>query len=399
MAKDNEQRPRPPVAPAQPMAPQEQPFPPGTVARLHMDKPLREADLDDIEKEALRKAGWQEGNPVPDLTQTQMAKGIQEKIEKFRTQQDGVGDMTPVPLDTPPITMPEPVDIADLPIDQQQEIQAAVVQAKAFDQQYQQEAQSENIMTVPGMAEAYQVANQSDGPQVVDDMPARPTRAAEPPSSDGFDPTLEAQEAAATQQGKAQADKAQEPDTADDTAGGTLDAAIANCPKCNHHLATPVIEFDATDKLVYMQHIEGAARFEKEYSLFGGRVIVRFRNLTTAESDLIMDQTDEDVRSGRLVHVSYVRRLEDYRMAAAVSQIRMAGNRSFTLPPVTEVKYADDEKSALPQIYRWLSTEVLTTEHLRRAVGMSWLRFQAVLNLLDSRSEDADFWPPIEQPA
>jgi hypothetical protein len=354
-----------------------------------MDKPLKEEDLDDLEKEALKQAGWKEGEPVPNLSQTQMAQGIQSRIEKFRTQQDDVGNQTPVPIDTPPVEMPTPVDIGELPPDQQQELRAAMLQAKAFDAQFKQDEQAERVSTIPGMAEAYQVASSPATVQITDTpAAANPTTT---PTPGGFDPSVEAREVEAA--------AAAAPKKPTGETGSRLDMTPVHCPQCNHIVTDPVIEFDNIDKLVYVQHIEGAVRFEKEYSLFGGRVIVRYRNLTTVESNLIMDQLDRDVADNKVVSVGYMRRMEDYRLAAGIAQIRLTGQRQYTLPPVLEVKHKEVEFSSLPEIHHWLATEIMTTEHLRRAIGMSWQRFQKVIELLDSRSEDPDFWPPIEHVA
>ena len=74
--------------------------------------------LTKAEREGLEAIGWKEGEPVPSDLADQLAV-IKKEMEQ---------EQIPLPIDpaTPPLKMPEPVAITDLPAAQQRELAASI---------------------------------------------------------------------------------------------------------------------------------------------------------------------------------------------------------------------------------------------------------------------------------
>lgn len=184
-------------------------------------------------------------------------------------------------------------------------------------------------------------------------------------------------------------------------AGGLLHPA--ECPHCGHDLAkaddTPITD---GDKINFVQAILGGQRFKQERLLFGGRLKLVFRSLTSRETDMAFRQIVVDAQSdlkSRMVNDTpfYWRNLMTYRMLMSIEKVESDVSGTIEVPPIEDIEtdpvvFPDTKLMA---VFDALVEQVCPTEQLRSIIGHAYNEFQAVCDKLQVMAEQPDFWKAI----
>ena len=308
--------------------------------------------LTDAEREFMEKAGWQEGDPIPDLSVFLTAVRSEQEAATAKLAASG----TQPPTQTV-------VDFDGLSEEKQKEIMEAFNQAKTA----QEEEPVVPAGAAPGVAEAIHAAHSiNEGIEVVDD-----------PSQN--------------------IDEDEDEDEDEESVTGVDISEPRTCPHCGWDYAEP----GDNDKRLFLASVIGGTRFHKDVELFGGAVSVRYRTLTTEESDLALRQTSFDFRDGKVPDQGEVYRVyTNYRMAMAITSITTP-SVVHDLPELADIEWdkppeGEDEQTALPILEARLNDTVLSSESMRRVVGLEHQRFQRLVERLEARVDDPDFWKGTE---
>ena len=362
------------------VAPAAVPSQPSTTLGPGMFKPGQVIDpkyMTPFERKQLDALGWTEGTPVPGNA-AELIAAIQKEANM-----EGV---LPVPADTPPLKMPETVDISQLPAAKQRELRDALEQAGQFQEQLRAQAAATTGMA-PGIAQAKQVADdvarnnpQGPGITVVDD------RAVRSPQPAGSAPTVippGPKPAGWRQQMATEPEPVAEPVPFASTSppigelSSTGAVGITHCPHCSWDLKRPDPSNPTDeDKRDYLIAALGGPnnRFTHETSLLGGTIKVGYRELTGSEADAALLQIADDVRKGRVVgDGEWWQRLMDYRMTQAIDYIDINGvGRVFEGVELSDIESDDGNLTPYPALIGHLLGDVLQSESIRaRSVKVS----------------------------
>jgi hypothetical protein len=404
---------RPPViAPAAKPTDERMPLPSGVIGKVSRDS-ISGSRLTAMEQEAIAAAGGKEGGTLPDFTDTALAAKMTAQVSAARhVAEHGADDMLPVSPDTPPLVVPEARDISDLPPADRAELSAAVQQAEMQDKVAAAAATPDPLGDVPGLSAAHEMATAAPTIELVDDVTPPAT-----PAPEEFDPTV----AAATTKSTAPPVLAEPldetpafapvvedaPETAElqqaeeeqKMLAGT-DLKPVDCPKCGHLLEHDVVPVTDPDKHRFIMSIEGSQRFRKEYTIYDGRIQFTLRSLTPSDADLAVDQLDELVRTEKIQsRAQWMKLLMDYRLAMAISRFERVGGGAVNLQLPEDVKF-DPEKdhTCLPALHKYVQNRLFGSEHVSRAVGQEFMRFQRLQEILEARAPDPDFYTGTGQP-
>lgn len=343
--------------------------------------------LTQYEKKKLAKFGWKEGDPLPGNIADLVAKAKAEVAEDIRTAQ---------PFKNRPIfKAPEPVDINDLSQERQDELKGYLQQFK--DMAPQIEAASKNQEHMASLPPEIQKAIRDAGGVEVIDSRGEATD----------DPAKVLQKKIDEAEGRItprddEGTGLEEDDEPEKKASQTgLDVSHSHCPRCNLLLSSKPIEPSQEDKLNYVACILGDKLFEKVYSLYGNKLLLAFRQLNTERSDMVFHQVAHEIRAGLLGEDSY-RQIMLYRMVLSLNHISIGGKEpidiggavdSFIDEPDENTKRTD----LLPiMLARLQKTEPLKSESIWRACREAFERFNTLLDDLDARADNPDFWNAIE---
>jgi hypothetical protein len=353
-----------------------------------------------MERKVLEAAGWEPGQPLPDLTKTRVGQRLSQHVANIKQGAANVQGQTPVPPNTPPIEIPAMKDISTLPPAKQAEVyqtieEMAELQQTLQSQQAQQVAAQagampQEIAGVPGMAQAWQTAGAGGFPggvAIVNDMDTP-----EGVTAPGIPPQPQPQ----PQPQPAMAEAAVEAPAPQPQPEGPV-----VCPRCGHDLNGELYVPDPGDKELYVQAVLGGQRIRKMHQLFGGRLTVVFHGLNPIETELAMAMVEEDVANQDLTSaMQYSTRFLDYRMTLAVSQIIRHGHDPIQLAPISDVV---DDPAKLSESCRarraWLHKNVYITDVIHRAVARAFDTFSAFQNYFEAKVEDDDFFAETEPSA
>jgi hypothetical protein len=385
------------------------PAPPGcVVGRVGAEPAPKSPDqLTEAERALLEKAGWRPGDPIPDFKGTQLSERLSQQVEAIRkSASDDVQALSPIDPSAPPLDPPPPTPIEELPPDEQaramqmfaemDELQDRITRARINRARRDSTDKANPVMTKPGAAaaitQAQAAAQQQDtadpGVTLVDDVTtgAAPTHAPpQPVFRLKTDPPPKPE---------VQPEPAQQP--APPTPAQPAPDGLTRCPRCNHELAGELVVPTEQEVAEYMAALLGSGRFRKRVSLFGGRVVLILRGLRPKEADAAIQQADIDMANGRIHHVlQYCRVVEGYKMACGIEQLCMKGQKPITFPELSQIADDDEDKSPLMQVYDYLNNDVFTTESLRRAAAGAWQQFQQLLQYMETKAQDPDFFDRI----
>ncbi len=181
--------------------------------------------------------------------------------------------------------------------------------------------------------------------------------------------------------------------------GATL--PVTHCPRCGcdiEHYATVVPTHE--QKYAYLAMLLGGpeARFRQDVPIFGGAITLTFRSLTAADGRLAFEQLRVDhLRTPIAGDLAFLGRLTEYRMALSLDRVAFQGAGSTRIPVATTT---DEEPAGatdvpLPEIVNWLRDEVLVSESLTRTTLEAFKEFQRLVEALEEKADDPDFWKGI----
>jgi len=341
--------------------------------------------LTDYEKRGLAALGVE--GPPP--------SGLADEIARLNAKyRDQITERLPDGVDASrkPLAPPAEIDFSKMPEAYRIEVQQFVAAARQRDAQAQAIASSVIPGAGSGVNEAI-AATFARGPAlpVNDDLPERRSAAAPAPAA--------APAAASTQ--KPEAPPAEAPAPATGQTGGF--PALERCPHCNWDLSREdPLEVSDDDKIAYLAQIVGGDRFRKRVSLFGDRMHVGFRSLTSREADLAYRQvacdTRDSVREQILPETDELwGNLMSYRLALGLEYVESAEQGRIEVVPIDEATL--DPPSAghtkLRPYFQYVIENVLVTDDLRRAVGDAHHLFQHSLDKLDANATNQSFWRAI----
>jgi len=310
--------------------------------------------LTDIEKEGLKQLG------IVDDT-SKIPSNIAEKVSAV---------LASTPNDVPTVTqtlqIPKPVDFKDIPEEKKKEITDFIKTAHTAAANIKEKTPTIQPMANPNLFKE---------PEIIDDI----VKAEEPEKKEYKQP---------------------EPVASTDSGLFNKDV-IVKCPHCGWDASkgelTEVTEQDKTD---FVQSIIGGIRFKKVYSLYGGRLKITFRTLTTAESDMAYKQllvdAQNDLQSKILGDTSfYWRTLMAYRAVIAVEKVESSDN-IIEIPPIDEIEVDADSYSRpntkLYALFDDLVSQIMPSEMLRNSISHIYTEFQALVEKMQAMAESKDFW-------
>jgi hypothetical protein len=354
--------------------------PPGVTGQMPMPTgvAITPASLTPMEKQALEKLGWKEGDAIPG----NLPQLLQEVQNQNLRQATDLAHMPPPgdPSEVPPLQMPEMQSLEDLQPQDQQRIRMALDQAKidaarapdSFEPAgpgVQDAAagvvhRSVNIGSTP-------VIDDRQSPTYANGEPKRPDAANDPPPP----PQPAPQPARPATAAKPQP---------------------AKCPHCEWDLSMPdeVVPTD-DDKRSFAQAILGGIRWKKDYSLLNGQLLLVVRQLAPAEVDACYSQTFHDQKNGRIENrLDFWETINRYRMMLQLVQFR-SGENLVTLPEAIEEwgqGSSPAEPTALRDISATVNEQVLTSEALHRIVRSTIAEFNRLSAKLEVMVTRSDFW-------
>jgi len=325
------------------------------------------------ERAVLEEAGWKDGDPVPENYHE-----IREAVIREATDTEHM----PLPGDikTPPLVMPDEVDITDLSPDKQAKYQDILQRAMraARDEQAQDEAIEESLVKGAGQgvnAAIRAAQGQGDKLEVEDDRKA---------------------------------------DTyATGTAKPLVPPAVATprktCSRCGFPADMgDVVEVTESDKLNFLQSLLGLVPFMRTYKLFGGNLVVTVRSLSPYEVDACFRQIYFDGKYGRVVtHIDEQENLIRYRAALQLVEIH-GPNLQLTMPKSlkeweaalskNQRKGEESDDTVIKSVWDRFVEQIDHSESLHRTLISTVGLFNQLVLKMEANSENPDFWKATDTP-
>lgn len=179
--------------------------------------------------------------------------------------------------------------------------------------------------------------------------------------------------------------------------------ASGQCPRCKWDLGSEKPpEPSSDDMAVFLAAILGDNRFVKSYKLFGGKLGVAFRSLTTQQGDLVLKQLAQDSQRGLVAdRADFMRLFWDYRLCLSLLWYEVDTDRTDAAEAVDqylEGMFGDGDATPLPTLLqRMQRCAPLNEETVWRLVSQTYRnRFQALLDGLEYKANDPSFSDAIE---
>lgn len=279
----------------------------------------------------------------------------------------------PVPLDTPPLKVPEPIRFSDLSEAQQATLAAEFAEAQeraATLHQRRMEAMSAS--TPASVADAAAGRNiRSIDIDITTDEPAKPE--GQPAPSPQVTPEKPSRTGA--------------------------DVSLRYCTHCHHDLTLPAVPEPTEDeKTNYLIAILGQKPFSKTYSLFGNRLEITIRELSIAELDACYKQVRLDTNNGDVAtSIDYEEALQQYRLSLQLVQIRDVNGNTTNFPNsldewVAESGVRNEKNRTVLADIRDAVHENFTSESFYRAVRNEVLRFNRLVSKLEVSADNENFY-------
>lgn len=170
--------------------------------------------------------------------------------------------------------------------------------------------------------------------------------------------------------------------------------ADLKCPMCGWRHGDVVNEVPSSDdKLEFRASLLGERRFEKEYSVFGGAIVYRFRTLMQSELDNVRELLRAcAVEAAKNTDVVFTP--QDWQLMETKLMLMLRLQHVYDARTDTKVDFAprlkELSKDNWDSYWRTL-TQTLTGALIETAVATN-SRFDALERNLKARAYDADFW-------
>lgn len=379
--------------------------------------------LTPTEKQVLAQMGWKSGDPVPagisqELAGLQVVQDIRQVQEKLREE---AKNALLLPPDTPPLEMPTPTLLKDMPKEQQREIlarmQSTIANTKDLVRAAEEEARNPKQRPQfqdPSLEQAIHSIMEQTGLDPTKMQVSSPTvKPVEPVVP--VDPLAHPASYLSEREQQKRAERLQASvrfDSSTDSGAKKSDTGVlkehASCPHCgwDQSKPEPAEQPSYEDKTGFLQSVLGQIRYKKVYALFEGKMAVVFRTLTAEEADLCMTQTALDMaKTGQFGNEKvFWRTLADYRLVLSVESVYSEGKgKIYTAPEDiwTGFDIAPEDKpkdsTILPLVVNYMYAEVLTMETLRKMIGVNFFLFQRMVELMEAHVLDANFWKATEE--
>lgn len=370
----------PPVAPAarrtQAASKEVMPFKPGQIiGKVPFSSIKGTSDLTAEELAILQQGGYREGDPIPDLAKTAAGRRLREQVEDIAREAADIDGLLPVDPKTPPLQLLPAKDINEMPAAEAMKAMQVFKEMGELRARIE-EARAGETIDMPPIAPPIELI---DDIGLTEGKPRLKLKRAEP------EPV------------KVEPTKVQ-PAPAEDTHGSNITNVLITCPRCNHNLNGELVTPTVEDKVGYIALVMGEQkRFHRVASLFGGRITVTFRSLTTAEENLVFTQVDTEAKDGKIGNlVLYAAAIEDYKMLLSIESVQRKGKPALKLEPIAAYEFDDKKhKTALPEYKDWLDAEVFLAASVRHAVVHAYNEFKQVLQYMEVKAPDSDFFAGI----
>lgn len=367
------------------MPPPAQPLPPGMQGTppLPVGVPVSTKSYTASELATLKTIpGWNEGDPVPsDMAETIANLGQEAVVSATNTDRM----RPPIAMDTPPLVVPKPVDISQLPPEKRAEVQAH------FDRAKEAEAERARLGALPqtqdpSVKAAILGQNVTHVPLVDDRKQATyagtDVSKSEPAPAQGI-----------------QSDQAQAPTTEDTTGANT--PVLTKCPHCEWDLSVTDDSMPSeSDKQRFLMAQMGGIAFQKSYTLLGGNLIVEYRELTPKEVNALYKQVYAERTRGEVVEpMDFIEAIMQYRMCLALVVFKTS-EQSHEFPSDLSGWAGEEEEgepTLLPSIHKAVYDAVIKTESLNRILAGTLAHFGRILAKMEGNVENPDFWEQTEQ--
>ena len=203
---------------------------------------------------------------------------------------------------------------------------------------------------------------------------------------------------------------------ADNTTTTTAPATLRKlCVHCGWDQARPPIaEPDGVDKLVFLKAILGQKLFEKQFTLLGGSLRIKFRSLTVREIDELYAEAFQQSKQGRVNNpADFYETINRHRLFLQLASLQAAENiLHISLPDGLTVQTNPDakqhwesflatkqaqepgnaDKSLLLRVQDYMLTHVLKTESMHRLAAITCNQFNQYVAKLEACVDDPNFW-------
>ena len=182
--------------------------------------------------------------------------------------------------------------------------------------------------------------------------------------------------------------------------GGQMDEHSRVCARCGFpkNKTLDDLEISEDDKLTFFQSMVGLARFQKVFSIFGGRLMVTVRNLSTDELDWIFYQLAIDGRRG--VTTTFPEEVEfsnRYRLVLQLVSV-ISDELNIVMPKSKDewVRMFDpkeiSEVGLLQLIWLRVKEQLGNNEHFYRMLSGLIGEFNRQCHKLEKLVHEPDFW-------
>lgn len=166
------------------------------------------------------------------------------------------------------------------------------------------------------------------------------------------------------------------------------------CPRCSLALDKPYIvqptDEDIRNRILSIMSVVrgGDGRFRKTYSMYGGQVIITFRELKDEGSIIYNDEAkitlSDDPDKKTLQNMYRMDRINFRRHCCSIERIVLGGERVFDLPTLDEwiKQCGGDAGKALSDLEVVVRTLVYPSESILMAAGTPWAQFEELLTAL-----------------
>jgi hypothetical protein len=351
------------------------------------------------ELKALEALGWKQGDPIP----TDLAARLQQATNAKQAEIAAVRNSTlvatgiPVSPDTPPLVVPDPMDISALPPGEQAKLIQHMAEAK------EQAARLQRLESLPPNIREAVMAMESPDAVALTDVPGQANQVPTPPKQESAAPNSTKQHQTAphsAEQHQTAPHSAEQHRTAPNSTTAEL---RTHCRHCGWPSDMDDITPTDEDKYLFLQSALGHRRFLKEFTFLGGALKVIFRTLKSSETDMALEQVRHDVLAEKITtQDAWFSRVKDYRFAMSVDSISTAGVGLANVPEIGSVNYPPrtDGQTHLVDYHEQFIAQVMPVEQVRRGVGQAFERFQRIVDHLEAHMDDkgpdgANFWKGI----
>lgn len=317
--------------------------------------------VSDFTKKTLAQFGWQEGDPIPADLGPMLVK-VRESVPPS-PRADVLVDAAVMPPDT--------VEQA------RQMLQAAKSHAALQAEEAQRKAEIAKLN--PAAQQLLKLAEAAAAqPQIINDLDEAPV--AQPAPSATETPAEPA------------------PAEPEESMTGLGPMAILPfCPRCGWDMRQKfeIVPSDL-DKEDFLAATLGGTKFQRDYTIFGGKLKIVFHTILAEENKLIHRQLVLDQESKRIVtEAEWFVQMMEYRLALSLGALVDGNGKPTAVVPALGELPAVEGESPLITLTNYVNNKVLAHEVTRRLVGTHLRQFQRLVEALEAMALEPSFWNGI----